>query len=243
MFPARLFLDLPHDDATQDLVLLLDELGLDRGDIAELHRGQRPGDLVILLEQLVVDQLQLVETLPVIAQLALRIGKFLAHAVQAGLEAGDHLFLFLGIARHALDLHGGLGQLALKLAIGFDQVRRLFQGGLGFSRFFPGLVTGRDELHALLLEFGHTNGERLRFGFGCLGILDRLVARGGQGVTLDLQFLAARLGLLGPRGQFLDLLGAFGDAAAEFVFLAVGRRDRGLQIPDRGTELVDFFLG
>ena len=237
-----MLLDLPHDDPAQNFVLLLDQLRLGSRKVAQLHCGQRSGDLVVFLEQLVVDQLQLVEALPVIAELVLRLGQFRTHAVQTGLKAGNDLLFFLGVARHPVHLRGGFGQLQLKLAVGVNEIGRFFQCRLRFRRLFLGLIASGNELSALRFEFGHANGKSLRFGFCLLCLLDRLVAGSSQSPALGFQFLAPRLRLPGAHAEFLKLLGALGEASAQCLLLEVGRGNRSLQLLGRRGEFVDFLL-
>jgi len=128
LLATRLFLDLAHDDAAEDFVLLLDEFGLGGGDIAELHRGQCAGHFVVFFEKLVVGQLQLIEPLAVIFELGLRQGQFGPDLVEVGIQAGNDLLFRRGIAFHSLDLRGRGREFFLQLLVGLDEIGRFFEG-------------------------------------------------------------------------------------------------------------------
>ena len=186
--------------------------------------------------------MQLVEALPVIAELVLRLGQFRTHAFQTGLKAGNNLLFFLGVARHPVHLRGGFGQLQLKLAVGGNEVGRFFQCGFRFRRLFLGFIASGNKLRALLFEFRHADGKSLRFGFCLLRRLDRLVAGSSQSSALGFQFLAPRLRRLGARAEFLKLLGTLGEAPVQFLLLEVGRGNRSLQLLGHCGQFADFLF-
>ena len=104
-------------------------------------------------------------------------------------------------------------------------------------------IAGGDELGPLLLQFSDPCGQRLHFRLGGLGVLDCLVARGGESLALGLEFRGTGLGFFCSRGHFLHLLGAFGDLAGQLFLLRVGGRQGFFQFLRGGAQFFQLLFG